>query len=69
MANKYVTSPCNPRNMCVGEEAKYVVKEGAKGTTPHTTTNNETTLSECLFFFRLTLSILLMDPPVVQAIR
>ena len=46
MANKYVTSPCTPyipRYMCVGEETKYVVKEGAKGTTPHTRAKSDTT--------------------------
>ena len=45
MTNKYVTSPCNshfPHYRCVGEETKYVVKEGAKGTTPHAKKNNET---------------------------
>ena len=32
MTNKYVTTPCIlhiPRYTCVGEEAEYVVKEGA----------------------------------------
>ena len=46
MANKYVTSSCVPDlpcYKCVREETKYVVKEGAKETTPHTKTNNETT--------------------------
>ena len=46
MVHKYVTSPCIPhlpRYKCVGEETKYLVKEGAKGTTPHAKTNNETT--------------------------
>ena len=36
MTNKYVTIPCIlhfPRYTCVHEETKYVVKEGAKGTT------------------------------------
>ena len=38
VTKRYVTSPCIlhiPRYTCVGEETKYVVKEGAKGTTPH----------------------------------
>ena len=44
MTNKYVTTPCIlhfPRHTCVGEETKYVVKEGAKGTTRHAKTNDE----------------------------
>ena len=46
MTNKYVTTPCIlhiPRYTCVGEETKYVVKEGAKGTTPHAKKNDEPT--------------------------
>ena len=46
MTNKYVTARCiphYPRYICIGVETKYVAKEGAKGTTPHTKINNETT--------------------------
>ena len=45
MTNKYVTSPCIPhfpRYKCIGEETEYVVKDGAKGTTPHAKPNNKT---------------------------
>ena len=46
MTNRYVTSPRIPhftRYRCVGEETKYVVKEGAKGTAPHAKKNKDTT--------------------------
>ena len=46
MANKYVTSTCIPHHVpyiCVGEKTKYVAKEGARGTTPQTKPNIQTT--------------------------
>ena len=45
MRNKYVTSPCmpdHPRYIGIGVQIKYFAKEGAKVTTPHTKTNNQT---------------------------
>ena len=50
MTNKYVTTPCIlhfPRYTCVGEETKYVLKEGAEGTTPHAKPNHHTRHKAC----------------------
>ena len=42
-ANKPICAPHHPRYICIDVETKYVAKEGAEGTGPHTKTNNETT--------------------------